>query len=118
MAGPGVARRTGAAGINAGEAQRLAAPRSEEIPPSIRVLADSSAAQISSAVGPAYPNEIIRVTHPVFETGIGTVRWRRVPWVTNEHRPFLAPAADAKAEAAAREIGKSIDDLTYKLGYS
>jgi hypothetical protein len=37
--------------------------------------------------------------------------------VTNDHRPFLVPAADAKADDAAAEIAKSIDDLCHDLGY-
>jgi hypothetical protein len=103
-----------AALIIAREAQRLAAAWSVQVPPSIKVKAASSSATISSGVGPSYPNEVIRVRHPVFGP---TLRNPRPGWVTNDHRPFLAPAADAKADDAAKEIAKSIDDLCHDLGF-
>ena len=100
-----------AARIIALEAARLASRWSRQIPPDVlrHVTATDSAATIKSDVGPAYPNEVIRVRHPVYGN-------RRV-WVTNDYRPFLAPAAQAKADAAAAEIAKSIDDICHELGF-
>ena len=108
--------------IIAREAQRLAAVWSEQIPPSVKVKARGNTATISSGVGPSYPNEVIRVRHPVFGFGHTGNAWSathrpRPPWVTNEHRPFLVPAADAKADDATREIAKYIDDVCHELGF-
>jgi hypothetical protein len=109
-------RMLAAAVIIAREAQLLASTWSVQVPPSMRVQATSSTATISSGVGPSYPNEVIRVRHPVFG-GRNTSRpW--APWVTNEHRPFLAPAADAKADEAAQEIAKVIDDIARRDGFT
>jgi len=104
-----------AAVIIAREAQRLAAGWSVQVPPSIRVSARANEATISSRVGPSYPNEVKRVRHPVFG-GRGTSR-ERAPWVLNEYRPFLAPAAEAKADEAAIEIAKTIDDIARENGF-
>jgi hypothetical protein len=90
-------------------AAALAAPWSRQIPPTIKVKATPSTVTISSGVDPSYPNEWPRVRHPVYGN-------RRV-WVTNPHRPFLAPAAIAKSDDAAREIAKTIDDYCHQLGY-
>jgi len=108
-------RMLAAATIIAREAQKLAAVWSVQVPPSIRVSAKANSAEISSQVGPSYPNEVKRVRHPVFG-GRGTSR-ERAPWVTNEYRPFLAPAAVAKADAAAQEIAKTVDDLARQAGF-
>ena len=115
MAIPGRARMLAAAAQIANEARVLAGAWSVQIPPTMRVTATESTALISSGVGPSYPNEIIRVRHPVFES---QERWGRTPWVTNEHRPFLAPAAESKADAAAAEIAKSIPDFCAGLGFT
>lgn len=96
------------------EAQRLAAPWSRQIPPSIKVAARGDTVTISSHTGPAYPNEVIRVRHPVFGP---TLRNPRPGWVTNAHRPFLAPAAQAKADDVAAEIAKFIDDVARDNGF-
>jgi hypothetical protein len=112
MASPG-ARMRSAALIIAREAQRRAAFWSVQVPPSMRVEARGWTATIWSQVGPSYPNEVPRVRHPVFETPSRI----KVKWVTNEYRPFLAPAAEAKADAAAAEIGMTIDDECHRLGY-
>jgi hypothetical protein len=108
-------RMLAAAVIIANEAKRLAAIWSVQVPPSIRVSAAANSAVISSGVGPSYPNEVKRVRHPVFG-GRGTSR-ENAPWVTNEYRPFLAPAAEAKAQAAAEEIAKTVDDLARQAGF-
>ena len=102
-----------AALIIAKEAQRLAASWSVQVPPSIKVKATGNTAVISSGVGPSYPNEVIRVRHPVFQTPARM----RVKWVTNEHRPFLVPAVDAKADDATKEIAKYIDDVCREDGF-
>jgi len=99
-----------AAGIIADKARELAMPWSREIPPAIRVKVHGNVAEISCQVGPAYPNEIEGVRHPVFGN-------REIPWVTNEHRPFLAPAADASADAAMRRYADKIDGWARKAGY-
>ena len=111
-----------AALIIAREAQRLAAAWSVQVPPSIKVKARGNTAEIKSAVGPSYPNEVIRVRHPVFGFGHTGNAWSathrpRPPWVTNDHRPFLAPAVDAKADDAAKEIARVIDDIAHDAGF-
>jgi len=103
-----------AALIIAREAQRLAATWSVQVPPSIKVKASGNTAEIKSAVGPSYPNEVIRVRHPVFGP---TPRNPRPGWVTNDHRPFLAPAVDAKADDAAKEIARVIDEIAHDAGF-
>jgi hypothetical protein len=114
MAGPGQARMLSAGRIIGRAAAALAAPWSRQIPPTIKVKATSSTATISSGVGPSYPNEVIRVRHPVFGP---TLRNPRPGWVTNPHRPFLVPAAEAKADDAAKEIAKTIDDYCHDRGF-
>jgi hypothetical protein len=113
MAGPDAARMAAAAAIIAREGARLAAPWSRQIPPSIRVTARAGRADITTGVGPAYPNET-GARHPVYARGPRS-RWT---WVAGNNRPFLSPAAEAKADAAAAEIAKSIDDICHDLGYS
>ena len=115
MAGPGRARMLAAGAIIMRQAQVLAAGWSEQIPPTMKLTATDSTATISSAVGPSYPNEVPRVRHPVFGP---TLRNPRPAWVTNKHRPFLAPAADAKADAATAEIAKCVDDFCHDLGFT
>ena len=110
MAGPGGDRMAAAAWIIAREAMALASVWSEQVPPSIRVYGRARYAVIFSQVGPSYPNEVKNVRHPVFGN--------RKEWVTNKYRPFLAPAAVAKADAAAAEIGMTIDDICHSLGYT
>jgi hypothetical protein len=100
-----------AAEIVAREAQALAAAWSAQVPPSIRIRsASATSATISSAVGPSYPNEVPGVRHPVFGN--------RHAWVTNAYRPFLVPAAEAKADEAAAEIAKIVDDAARAAGFT
>lgn len=99
-----------AAEIIAAEARRLAASWSVQVPPSVRVSGGGTSATVSSAAGPSYPNEVPRVRHPVFG--------HRDRWVDNAYRPFLAPAAAAKADAAAAEVAKAVDDICHRLGYA
>ena len=61
------------------------------------------------------PNEVAGVRHPVFG-GRGTKR-PHAPWVTNQHRPFLAPAADQSGDAAAEKFAQVIDDWAIKAGF-
>jgi hypothetical protein len=104
-----------AAKVIAAQAKSNAAGWSARIPPSIRVSGGYPEVFIRSAAPPAYPNEVPGVRHPVFG-GRGTKR-PRAPWVTNEHRPFLAPAADQRINQAAEEFAKIIDDWAIRLGY-
>jgi len=108
--------------IIADEARRLASAWSKQIPPEIRVEARTGAVSIRSHTGPSYPNEMPRVRHPVFGFGTTGNEWSAThrpspPWVTNAHRPFLAPAAAAKADDAAAEIAKTIDDVCHEMGF-
>jgi hypothetical protein len=102
-------RMLAAGQIVAAEARRLAEPWSETIPPSIKVSAGEKSCTIKSAVPAAYPNEVPRVRHPVWGN--------REVWVTNQYRPFLAPAAEAKADECAAEIAKTIDDFCHDHGF-
>jgi hypothetical protein len=97
-----------AAQIIARQARTLAAGWSVQVPPSIHVRTAGDVAEISSGVGPSYPNEVFPVRHPTYG---------HKPWVTNDHRPFLAPACDMKADAAAEEIAKFIDDVAHDDGF-
>jgi hypothetical protein len=104
-----------AAKVIAEQARNNAAGWSARIPPSIRVSGSYPEITIRSAAPPAYPNEVPGVRHPVFG-GRGTKR-PGAPWVTNEHRPFLAPAADQRINKALEEFAELIDDWATRLGY-
>lgn len=97
-----------AAEVIAGEARRLASAWSRQVPPSIAVESDGKTATISTDVGPAYPNEVDNVWHPTFG---------HRPWVRNEHRPFLGPAADAKASDAMKRYAEKLDRMLAKAGF-
>jgi hypothetical protein len=99
-----------AAEIIAAEARRIAARYSETIPPSIHVSGVGDRWSVIADAPAAYPNEVLGVRHPVFGN--------RHVWVTDAYRPFLAPATDAKADAAAEEIGKTVDDWTKERGFA
>jgi hypothetical protein len=104
-----------AARVIADQAKRNAAGWSARIPPSIRVSGGYPEITIRASAPPAYPNEVAGVRHPVFG-GRGTKR-PKAPWVENEHRPFLAPAADQRAGEAARKFAVIIDDWALKAGF-
>ena len=88
---------------------------SARIPPSIRVSGGAGGVSIVSDAPPAYPNEIPGVRHPVFG-GRGTSR-PKAPWVLNQHRPFMAPAADERIDEAAEKFAQVIDDWCEERGY-
>lgn len=98
-----------AAGIIADGARANAAGFSKQIPPSVKVSVSGNTATIESGVGPAYPNEVDHVRHPVFGHDV---------WVTNAHRPFLAPAADKLAGAAMARYAKKVDRMCRQAGFS
>lgn len=104
-----------AAKIIAEQAKQNAAAWSARIPGSIRVSGSYPEIIIRASAPPAYPNEVEGVRHPVFG-GRGT-RHPHAPWVLNQHRPFLAPAADQKADSAAEKFADIIDDWAVKAGF-
>jgi hypothetical protein len=97
-----------AANIIADRARGLASGWSEQIPGAIGVEVSGKVATISCQVGPAYPNEVAGVRHPTFGHD---------PWVTNEHRPFLGPAADQASGKAMARYAKKIDGWARKAGF-
>lgn len=104
-----------AARIIADKAREIAGGWSSQIPPAISVEVSGNTAEISCQAPPAYPNEIEGVRHPVFARGPDHRDWT---WVTNEFRPFLAPAADAASDAAMARYAQKIDGWARKAGYS
>lgn len=97
-----------AAGVIADEARRLAGDWSESIPDSIQVEVHGDTAVIYTDAPAAYPNEVEDVWHPTFG---------HKPRVKNEHRPFLGPAADAKASDALDRWAQKYDRLLEKAGF-
>jgi hypothetical protein len=97
------------------EQARENASWSHRIPPSITVSGGAGGVSIMSDAPPAYPNEVDGVRHPVFG-GRGTSR-PEAPWVKNEFRPFLAPAADQRIDEAAEKFAQVIDDWAKEHGY-
>jgi len=90
-------------------ARALAAGWSSEIPGRISVDGDDQTVTISCDAPAAYPNEIAGVRHPTFGHD---------PWVTNQHRPFLGPAADQRAGAAMARYADKIDKMCRARGFS
>lgn len=103
-----------AATIIADGARALAAGWSAQIPGRISVSVTGNVATISCDAPPAYPNEIEGVRHPVFGP---TAKNPDPKWVPNQYRPFLAPAADAKADAAMARYAGKIDSMARKAGF-
>ena len=104
-----------AAQVIADQAKANAAGWSARVPESIHISGGASGVSILSGAPPSYPNEIAGVRHPVFG-GRGTRR-PKAPWVRNQHRPFLAPAADEKIDEAAEKFAQVIDDWAHDRGY-
>lgn len=103
-----------AAEIIADRARELAATWSAQVPGRIRTEVHGNVAVISCDAPPAYPNEVKGVRHPVFAHGHDRLRWT---WVTNEYRPFLAPAARDRASAAAARYADKIDQMARRHGF-
>lgn len=104
-----------AADVIAQEARRIARGNGmPETAASIGVQVDGHRAIVYSDSPAAYPNEIPGVRHPVFGP---TLKNPRPAWVANEYRPFLGPAADAKASAAMDRYAKKLDRMLKKAGF-
>lgn len=103
-----------AADVIAQEARRLAGEWSATVPGSVGVQVQGSKAIVYSDAPAAYPNEVEGVRHPVFGP---TLRNPDPAWVANEHRPFLGPAADAKASDAMKRYEKKLDRMLKAAGF-
>lgn len=55
-----------------------------------------------------------RFRHPVYARGEDRRAWT---WVPQQARPFLAPAMEAKGEAAAKQIADVVDRVTREAGF-
>ena len=98
-----------AAQVIADEAARIArANGMPETADSITVEVSGTTATIYSDAPAAYPNEVPGVFHPTYG---------HRPWVLNQHRPFLGPAADAKASDAMDRFARKYDRLLAKAGF-
>lgn len=97
-----------AAGIIADRARELAGSWSAKIPPSISLSVAGKVATITADAPNARPAEL-RLRHPLFGD--------REHWYGPPGEPFLAPAADASADAAMRRYAKKIDGWARKAGY-
>jgi hypothetical protein len=123
--GPWVpARLRQAAEVIAADARVLAATWSERVPPSVRVYPAPTrgGTAVTIAAGGArapmaYTNEGKRggrpVWHPVFGRG-ARADWT---WVPQTPRPFMRPAAEARAGQAADVFAKAIDDWAAASGF-
>ena len=98
-----------AANVIAAEARRIAQGNGmPETAASISVHSDGKTATVYSDAPAAYPNEVPDIWHPTFG---------HKPRVKNKYRPFLKPAADAKASAAMERYAKKLDRLLAKAGF-
>lgn len=100
-----------AAGVIADRAKALAALWSRSVPGSISVSVSGNTATITASAPPAYPNEIKGVRHPVF--GRESERW-----VTNQYRPFLAPALEESMDPAMARYARKIDRMCRSAGFN
>lgn len=98
-----------AAAIIAGKARDLAGAWSQKIPPSISVAVSGRVATITADAPNARPAEL-RLRHPLF----GDREW----WYGPPGDKFLAPAADASADAAMARYAKKIDGWARKAGFA
>lgn len=98
-----------AAQLVADEAARIArANGMPETADSIQVEVSGTVATVYTDAPAAYPNEVAGVKHPTYG---------HRPWVLNQHRPFLGPAADAKASDAMERWAQKYDRLLAKAGF-
>ena len=113
----GTYRGTVADGSDLGQAAQLVADEAARIARgngmpqtagSISVEVSGDTAIVYSDAPAAYPNEVPGVRHPTYGHS---------PWVTNQYRPFLAPAAEAKATAAMKRYAEKLDRLLRKAGF-
>jgi hypothetical protein len=98
-----------AAQVIADEAARIA--RGNGMPQTaddIQVEVSGTTATVYSDSPAAYPNEVDNVWHPTFG---------HRPWKLNKHRPFLAPAADAKASDAMERFAQKYTRLLKEAGF-
>lgn len=98
-----------AARIIADAARGLAASWSVKIPPSISMSVSGRVATISADAPNARPAEL-RLRHPLFGN--------REYWYGPPGSRFLAPAADAKADAAMARYAKKVDQMARKAGFA
>lgn len=118
--GPQAVRLKQAAEIVAADARRIAGTWSRRIPPSVTVTASTNVAVITAG-GPEAPMAWTfeqqggsrEGYHPVYGQGPRS-EWH---WKWQAPRPFLAPAAEAMADAAAGQFANVIDDWARMLGY-
>ena len=96
-----------AADVIASGAKALAS-WSRKIPPSIGVAVAGNVATISADAPNARPAEL-RLSHPLFGD--------RHHWYGPPGEPFLAPAADARSDAAMARYAQKIDRLAHAAGY-
>jgi hypothetical protein len=107
ISGSGDQRLKEAAGVIR-DAARVLAEWSPRVQESISLRIDGRVATISASAPPARPAEL-RLRHPLFGD--------RSHWYGPPGHPFLAPAADAKADAAMAKYALKIDDWAHKAGY-
>jgi hypothetical protein len=98
-----------AAEIVADGAKTLAGTWSAKIPPSIYVTVDGNVATVHAAAPDARPAEF-RLMHPLFGD--------REHWYGPPGERFLAPALDAKADAALQRYMRSVDAYAKKIGWA
>ena len=94
-------------------AARRSAAWSSKIPGDIHVGVAGDTAVIWTEAPAAYPNET-GARHPVFAHGPRD-KWT---WVPGNHRPFLGPAADARAGAAMSRYAQKLDRMLRDAGFS
>jgi hypothetical protein len=99
-----------AAEIIASGAKTLAGTwdKTRQVVDSISVTVDGNVATITASAPPARPAEL-RLKHPLFGD--------RAHWYGPPGAPFLAPAADARADAAMARYAKKIDKWAAQAGY-
>lgn len=99
-----------AADLVAREAARIATANGmPETAASISVEVSGTSVIVYSDAPAAYPNEVPGIRHPVYG---------HPPWVTNQYRPFLKPAADAKASEAMERYAQKLDGWLRKAGFT